>query len=291
MGPNIPPLLAQLLHNRGITDPLSAEVFLAADRRLENDFSLLPEIEKAVARIIRAIFNSETIAVFGDFDADGVTSAALLVQGLKQMGGKVINYIPHRVDEGHGLNVAALQSLRRQGASLVVTVDCGITANAEAEQASEMGLDLVITDHHEVTGPIPKALAVVDPKRADSKYPCRDLAGVGVAFKLLQALFKATGRNGQADAFLDLVALGTVADMAPLVGENRYLVKRGLEVLNVTDRPGIRAMLSLAGKEIGQLDAQTISYALAPRLNAAGRLDHAAISYDLLIADSVEESR
>ncbi|PIU57298.1 MAG: single-stranded-DNA-specific exonuclease RecJ, partial [Chloroflexi bacterium CG07_land_8_20_14_0_80_51_10] len=217
---------------RGIINPSDAEVFLAADKRLENDPSLLPEMGKAVARIMRATLSGEIIAVFGDFDADGVTATALLVQGLEKMGGKVIPYIPHRVDEGHGLNVPALEKLRQQGASLVVTVDCGITADAEAEQARQIGLDLIITDHHEVTGPIPKALAAVNPKRNDSAYPFRELAGVGVAFKFLQALFRATGRDDQTDAFLDLVALGTVADMVPLLGENRYLVKRGLEILN-----------------------------------------------------------
>ena len=289
--PSIPPLQAQLLYNRGIINPSDAEVFLAADKRLENDPSLLPEMGKAVARIMRATLSGEIIAVFGDFDADGVTATALLVQGLEKMGGKVIPYIPHRVDEGHGLNVPALEKLRQQGVSLVVTVDCGITADAEAEQARQIGLDLIITDHHEVTGPIPKALAAVNPKRNDSAYPFRELAGVGVAFKFLQALFRATGRDDQTDAFLDLVALGTVADMVPLLGENRYLVKRGLEILNTTDRLGIREMITCAGREVGQLDAESISYALAPRLNAAGRLDHAAVSYDLLVADSPQEAR
>ncbi|MDD5093688.1 MAG: single-stranded-DNA-specific exonuclease RecJ [Dehalococcoidia bacterium] len=288
---NIPSLLAQLLYNRGVTDPRQAELFLTADRQLENDPRLLPDMAKAVARIIRAVLGGETIAVFGDFDADGVTSTALLVQGLQKMGGNVISYIPHRVDEGHGLNVAALQNLHKQGASLVVTVDCGVTAYAEAETATQMGLDLIITDHHEVTGTLPRALAVVNPKRPDSAYPCRDLAGVGVAFKLLQALFRATGRDDQSDTFLDLVALGTVADMSPLLSENRYLVKQGLEALNITNCLGIRAMIASAGKEMGQLNAETISYVLAPRLNAAGRLDHASVSYDLLMTNSTEKAR
>ena len=164
----IPALLAQLLCNRGVVDPADAEIFLAADKRLENDPSLLPEMGQAVARIMRAVHGGETIAVFGDFDADGVTSTTLLVQGLQRLGAIAIPYIPHRVDEGHGLNVPALQILKERGASLVVTVDCGITANTEAEQARQMGLDLIITDHHEVTGPIPEAVAVVNPKHHDS---------------------------------------------------------------------------------------------------------------------------
>lgn len=287
----IPPLLAQLLHNRGVTNPDDAERFLAADKRLENDPLRLPQMDKGVARIIRAVLHGETIAVFGDFDADGVTAAALLVRGLRRMGARVIQYIPHRVDEGHGLNVPALEGLRRQGATLVITVDCGITASTEAAEAARMGLDLVISDHHEVTGPVPQAVAVIDPKLPEAKYPCRELAGVGVAFKLLQAVYRATGRGDQADAFLDLVAIGTVADMASLLGENRYLVKKGLEVLNKSESPGIKAMVAAAGREFGQLDAGTVSYALAPRLNAAGRLDHAAISYDLLMSASLEEAR
>jgi single-stranded-DNA-specific exonuclease len=240
---------------------------------------------------MRAVLGGQTIAVFGDFDVDGVTATTLLVQGLQRIGGRVIPYIPHRVEEGHGLNILALKKLYQQGASLVITVDCGITANAEALKAREMGLDLIITDHHEVTGPLPIALAVVNPKRRDSTYPFRELAGVGVAFKLLQALFRATGRDGQADEFLDLVALGTVADMMPLLAENRYLVRQGLEVLNAASRPGIRELITCAGLKIGKIDAESISFALAPRLNAAGRLEHASVSYDLLNADSPEDAR
>lgn len=287
----IPPLVAQLLYNRGIIDPADAEMFLAGDKRLENDPALLPEMGKAVARVMRAVLGGQTIAVFGDFDVDGVTATTLLVQGLQRIGGRVIPYIPHRVEEGHGLNILALKKLYQQGASLVITVDCGITADAEALKAREMGLDLIITDHHEVTGPLPTALAVVNPKRNDSTYPFRELAGVGVAFKLLQALFRATGRDGQADEFLDLVALGTVADMMPLLAENRYLVRQGLEVLNATSRPGIRELITCAGLKIGKIDAESISFALAPRLNAAGRLEHASVSYDLLNADSPEDAR
>jgi len=300
--PHIPQLLAQLLYNRGVTDPENAEVFLAADERLQNDPHLLPDMDKAVARIMRAVSGREITAVFGDFDADGVTSAALLVQGIERLGGKVIPYIPHRVEEGHGLNSKALQGLRQRGVRLVVTVDCGITANAEAREALQLGLDLVITDHHEVVGEIPQAVAVVNPKRPDSSYPvnpkrpdssypCRELAGVGVAYKLLQALFMATGRADESENFLDLVALGTVADMVPLLEESRYLVRRGIEVLNLTCSEGIRAMVNCAGRQIGELDAASISYAWAPRLNAAGRLDHADVSYRLLTTSSVREAQ
>jgi len=288
---DIPPLLAQLLFNRGINEPSKAEMFLVADSRLENDPNLLPDIGKAVARIKRAISDSEKIAVYGDFDADGVTATAVLVQGLGQIGGKVVPYIPHRVEEGHGLNKPALLKLRDQGISLVITVDCGVTGNKEAVYARELGLDLIITDHHEVVGNVPDALAVVDPKLSDSSYPYRELAGVGVSYKVLQALFNEIGKGGETAKYLDLVALGTVADLVPLVEENRYLVNRGLQILNETDRPGIMAMLDCSGRDRGYIDADTISFVLAPRLNAAGRLDHASISYDLLMSNSMEEAR
>lgn len=285
-----PPLLIQLLFNRGISNPQEAERFLAADKRLVHDPYLLPGVAKAVARIKRAVLNGESIAVYGDFDADGVTASALMVQGLQRIGGKVAAYIPHRVDEGHGLNIPALRELQKGNVSLVVTVDCGITAAAEAEEARNLGIDLIITDHHEVVGSVPRALAVINPKIPDSPYPFRELAGVGVAYKLLEALFREMGRGNELESYLDLVAIGTVADMVPLLGENRYLVKRGIEILNRTERLGILAMLDCAGREAGQLDADSISYALAPRLNAAGRMDHASISYDLLMAESLDKA-
>jgi len=288
---NIPPLMAQLLYNRGIADPAQVEAFLAADERLLGDPFLLPDMEKAVARTYRALLSGETIAIYGDFDADGITATALLTQGLSSLGGKAIPYIPHRIEEGYGLNHAALESLYREGVTLVITVDCGISAAPEVERAQSRGLDIVITDHHTVPQKMPPALATVDPKRADSLYPFPDLAGVGVAFKLLQGLLRSIGKERDLDQLLDLVALGTVADMAPLLGENRYLVKRGLEVLNSANRLGLSEMMRCAGRSLGSIDPQTISWILGPRLNAAGRLDHAIISYDLLSTSSPEEAQ
>jgi len=250
----------------------------------------MPDVDRAVARIVSAVRNGEDIVVYGDFDADGVTAAAVMVKGLERIGGRVRPYIPHRVDEGHGLNRPALEGLSAQGVKLVISVDCGITGHEEVEEALRMGLDVIITDHHEVAGPVPRALAVVNPKLPDSKYPFRDLAGVGVAYKLVEALFRATDRTGQQEDLLDLVAVGTVADLVPLMGENRYLVNRGLMVLNRTERLGIRAMIGRAGLDLAGIDAETISFALAPRLNAAGRLDHASISYDVLVTGSGDEA-
>ena len=279
------------MYNRGITEPAQIEPFLAADERLQNDPFLLPDMEKAVARIYHALISGETIAVYGDFDADGVCGTALLSQALSSFGGGVIPYIPHRLKEGYGLNLAALESLRGQGVTLVITVDCGTSAISEVEYAQRIGLDVIITDHHLTPPLIPSAQAVVNPQREDSNYPFPHLAGVGVAFKLLQALFQSLGRERGLEELLDLVALGTVADVVPLLGENRYLVKRGLEVLNKTKRLGLGEMIQRAGLVSGNIDTEDISWLLAPRLNAPGRLDHAITSYELLVADIPEEAQ
>lgn len=279
-----PPLAARLLFNRGLTHPSQIEDFLAADERLQGEPELLPDIRKAVGRILRAMLDKEIIAVYGDFDADGITATALLAQGLQQFGAKVIPYIPHR-EEGHGLNSSALNELQGQGVSLVITVDCGTGDYHEVEEAKEK-LEIIITDHHQVTSPLPLALAVINPRREDSRYH-DELAGVGVAFKLLQALYKATGRKSP-DDFLDLVALGTVADLVPLKGENRYLVKKGLKFLNESQRSGIQELRKRAG--IRSIDTEVISYILAPRLNAAGRINHASAGYKLLVSHSLVEA-
>ncbi len=287
----LPPLMAQLLHNRGVTDPAHIESFLAADERLLNNPFQLPDMDKAIARIYRALLSGEAIAVFGDFDVDGITATTLLVEGLSSLGGKVVPYIPHRIEEGYGLNDAALARLSQQGVSLVVTVDCGISAAPEVVRAQRMGLDIVITDHHTVPPQMPLAIAVVNAKRADSRYPFSELAGVGVAFKLLQALFRSLGRDSDMVDFLDLVALGTVADMVSLLGENRYLVKRGIAVLHTTGRLGLKELARCAGVPPSVIDPEIISWVLAPRLNAAGRLDHAGIGYNLLSTSSSAEAQ
>ncbi len=286
-----PPLVAQLLYNRGLTEPSQLELFITGDKRLSGDPSLLPDMHLAVARIYRALLSGENIAIYGDFDADGITATALLVQGLSSLGGKVIPYIPHRLTEGYGLKTAALEKLYRQGISLVITVDCGITALAEVKRANRLGLDIVVTDHHTPLPEIPPAVAIINPKRADSSYPFSELTGAGVALKLLQALFQGIGKEEQLDELMDLAALGTVADMAPLSGENRYLVKQGLKLINAAPRLGIREIISQTELSIGSLDAESISWIIAPRLNAAGRLAHAMSSYKLLMTNSPSEAR
>ena len=290
-GSGLPTLVVQLLYNRGLTDISQLESFIAGDERLSGDPSLLPDMHRAVARVYRALLSGEQIAVYGDFDADGISGTALLVQGLSILGGKAVPYIPHRLTEGYGLKTAALENLHRQGVSLVITVDCGITAIPEVKKAKRAGLDIIITDHHTPLPEIPPALAVVDPKLPDSPYPFSELTGVGVALKLLQALFHSIGREEQLEGVMDLVALGTVADVAPLLGENRYLVKQGLKLINTSPRLGIREMIAQAGLEVGSIDSESISWVLAPRLNAAGRLAHAMTSYKLLMTDSPQEAR
>lgn len=287
----LPPLLVQLLFNRGISEPTQAEAFLTVSEKLQSDPFLLPDMEKAIARVYRALLGNENIAIYGDFDADGVCGIALLTQGLSTLSGKVIPYIPHRLKEGYGLNSASLETLQQQGVTLVITVDCGTSSIQEVEQAQRRGLDIIVTDHHSISYPLPPALAVINPKREDFAYPFPQLAGVGVAFKLLQALFQILGKEGQLAELLDLVALGTVADMVPLLGENRYLVKKGLETLSKTHRLGLQEMAHLAGLELNSLDTESISWVLAPRLNAPGRLDEALSSYRLLVTDSLEEAR
>ncbi|MFC1925962.1 single-stranded-DNA-specific exonuclease RecJ [Chloroflexota bacterium] len=287
---SLPPLAAQLLHNRGITDPTEAEAFLRGDERLQGDPFLLPDMEKAVARIYQALLGGELIAIYGDFDADGICGIAVLTRGLSLLGGNTTCYIPHRIEEGYGLNSASLESLRKQGVTLVITVDCGISNLTEVDSARKSGLDIIITDHHVTPPALPPALAVVDPKREDSLYPFSQLAGVGVAFKLLQGLFQSLGKELPLEELLDVVALGTVADMVPLLGENRYLVKRGLKTLSRTRRLGLQELVNFAGLSLANLNAEDISWVLVPRLNAPGRLDHALPSYRLLVTDSSEEA-
>jgi single-stranded-DNA-specific exonuclease len=248
-----------------------------------------------VDRLRRAVKKGERIAVYGDFDTDGVTATALLVQTLSALGARTLPYIPHRVKEGYGLNLEALRGLYRQGARVVVTVDCGIRSIDEVEAASR-GLDLIITDHHTVGQDLPPAVAIVNPKQPGCPYPFKKLAGVGLAFKLAQAILSVQRQMGPGpdlteDELLDLVALGTVADLVPLIGENRALVRRGLGLMNKSPRPGIEALMADAGLRRGKIDATAIGFRLGPRINAAGRIDRAMLAYELLTKRDPLETR
>jgi single-stranded-DNA-specific exonuclease len=286
------PLLVQVLYNRGLDTATEINAFLrGVDAVQENPYKLR-DMTPAVARIIDAIDRGETICVYGDFDADGVTATALLVGALQAAGGRVGPYIPDRVDEGYGLNLDAIERIAQQ-ANLMITVDCGIRSLREVARAVELGLDVIITDHHSVGAALPAALAVINPRRKDCIGHTARLAGVGVAYRLAQAVLRVVAqRRGSRvsesqvseieESLLDLVALGTVADMMPLLGENRSLVQRGLARLNQPQRVGVETLLTVADLRPGTVDATAISFRLAPRLNAAGRLAHAKLAYQLL---------
>lgn len=282
-------LVAQIFFNRGITDPDVARRFISGDAEDADPFLMLG-MDTAVDRLRHAIASGEAIAVYGDFDADGVCSTALLTQTLQSVGAQVRPYIPHRMNEGYGLNKEALVELREKGACVVVTVDCGIRSLQEVEDGTSLGLDMIVTDHHSVGAVLPRCCAVVNPKQAHDPYPFKDFAGVGIAFKLSQAILRCErspssphARPVTEDQLVDLVALGTVADLVPLTGENRSLVSRGLNRLNATERPGLIALMQLAGSRAGKIDASSIGYFLGPRLNAAGRIDTARTAYRLLM--------
>ncbi len=288
------PLVATLLYQRQLHDLDRVEQFLLADYRagLHNPM-LLKGMPEASMRIVQAIQAGEAIAVYGDFDTDGVTAVTLLVQALSAMGAKIQPYIPHRVREGYGLHSQAVQQLVAQGVRLLITVDCGISNVQEVEEAMGLGMDVIVTDHHTPASMLPPAYAIVNPKQPGCTYPYRDLVGVGIAFKLVQALVKQGMSLGtlRGRDLLDVVALGTVADMGPLDGENRVLVKAGLEALNSTQRPGLRALIEVSGLRMGAVDSAAIGYMLAPRINAAGRLDDAVRAYDLLLATSYAQAK
>ena len=278
--------LARLLVHRGIVDKERAEVFLSPERQAFYDPFLLKDMDKAVDRIRQALAEKEKIVVYGDYDVDGITSTALLTRNLRQLGGDVEYYIPDRQSEGYGFHQEALERLRDAGAQLLISVDCGISAVEETGKLADT-LDIVITDHHLPGEKLPAALAVVDPHREDCSYPNKNLAGVGVAFKLCQALWQAVqGSDYTGD--MELVALGTVADIVPLLDENRKIVSLGLKAMENTPFLGLRALLEVAGLEGKKLTAGHIGFMLAPRLNAAGRIATAQKGAELLLTENAE---
>jgi single-stranded-DNA-specific exonuclease len=289
--PRYSPLLIQLLFNRGIKEIAHIPAFLSSDHSLMCDPFLLSGMEAAIIRINHALLAGETMAIYGDFDADGITATAVMVQGLAMLGGKAVPYIPHRQTEGHGLSTPVLKKLHEEGVTLVITVDCGVTDVAEVKKASHLGMDVIITDHHSPLDEIPEAVAVINPKLKGSRYPHQNLAGVGVAFKLLQGLFRNLGKEEQIFPLTDLVAIGTIADMSPPLGENRFLIKEGLKNINNNPRPGIKELISQTRLEAGKVDADRISWVIAPCLNAAGRLADGLTGYNLLMTPSAQEAQ
>lgn len=294
--PDVPAVLLQLLYNRGMTQAGEIQAFLDGRYHASTDPFLLPDMDKAIARIEQAIRNQERVIVYGDFDADGVTSTVLLTEALRGFGlsrEQAQPYIPDRIDEGYGLNQEALSKLKHEkGADLVISVDCGIRSVAEVAHACAIGLDMIVTDHHSLGPELPPAIAVVNPKRPDSAYPDNMLAGVGIAYKIAQALYQTIPQqaNFELESLLDLVAIGTVADLAPLLKENRQLVIEGLKVLNRAQRPGVAALAKVGRVTAGTMTAETIGFALGPRINAAGRLAHAYTAAKLLTTASANQA-
>lgn len=283
-----PPLIGRLLSLRGVHTPDAARSFLGLDGRRAGPLAL-PDLDCAVERLARACRSGETVAVFGDFDVDGITSAALLTEGLSALGARPLPYLPHRVDEGYGLNVGAIDSLRQLGATLLVTADCGTSSIDEIRHASRLDMDTIVLDHHTVPPQLPPAIAIVNPKRTGG--PPDEPAACGIAYYVLVALYQALDRPIDAPRLLELVALGTVCDLAPLVRENRRLVRDGLAALRRTQRPGLRALFEIAAADPARVDTETIGFLLGPRINAAGRMAHARLAFDLLVTADEDRAR
>ena len=287
VGSGYAPLAAMVLASRGIGDDRQARAYLDCNAPLLDPF-LMTDMDKAAGRVGLAMSRGEKIAVFGDYDVDGITATCLLTDFLRRHGADAVSYIPGRLEEGYGLNPIAIHQLHAEGVKLIVTVDCGITAVSEAELCKQLGIDLVITDHHECKQTLPAAVAVVDPHRPDGGYPHKNLSGVGVAFKLASAL--CGSQETVLEEYADMVCLGTVADVMPLQGENRVFVARGLESLAHTKRPGIAALMAECGCAPETVSASSIGFMLAPRINAAGRMGQIDLAVELFLTDDPDKA-
>ncbi|NOQ41822.1 MAG: single-stranded-DNA-specific exonuclease RecJ, partial [Desulfuromusa sp.] len=292
---DIQSITAQVLMLRGITTPEQGIEFLQAKLSALPDPDLLPDMAIACARLEQALVQGEKIAVHGDYDVDGITGCTLLVETLRALGGEVEYHIPLRLKDGYGLSAAAISQAQEDGCSLIVSVDCGVSALAEAELAAELGLDLIITDHHQPPDKLPACLALINPHLPENQFPWQELSGVGVAFFLLIGLrrhlrekgYFATREEPDLRQGLDLVALGTIADIVPLGGVNRILVRSGLELLEMGKRPGVAALKRVS--EVKKVTSGVVGFRLAPRLNAAGRLEDAALGVKLLLGEDPQD--
>ena len=286
---HVPPAIAQVLVRRGIDTPQRLSEFLDPPHKLPYDPLRITGMDIALKRLYAAVNNGERVGVFGDFDVDGITGTAIISEGLTSLGVPVTPYLPHRVDEGHGLSNAAIDTMAQQGVTLIVTVDTGITSFEEVDYAKSLGVDVIITDHHLPHDGVPNAVVSLNPKLPGGDYPFFELCGAGIGFKMVQGLFEFYGQPWD-PGLLELAALGTIADLVPLLDENRYLVREGLRELAKTRRPGLRALYSSARVDPDEITAETVSFQIAPRLNSAGRMGDPMDSFKLLTTTSPEEA-
>lgn len=287
---NISELLTKILVNRGITDDKEIDTFLNPTRNDFYDPYLMPDMDKAVERIIKAINNQEKVMIYGDYDVDGITSITVLKKFLEERGLKTGHYIPNRLEEGYGLNENAIRSIAEQKYALMITVDCGISGIEEVELANQLGIETIITDHHEQSESLPNAYAIINAKRKDSQYPFRGLAGCGAVFKLIQAISLRLGlEEKEFLKYLDIVCVGTISDIVPLVDENRVIAKLGLKLVAQTKNIGLRELILQSGYK--KIDSNTISFGVAPRINACGRMGYQEEALDLFLTNNIEEAR
>ena len=286
---NLSSLLASILINRNITTLQEVELFLNPTRNDFHDPFLMPDMDKAVERILKAIKNQEKVIIYGDYDVDGITSITVLKKFLAERGLNVGEYTPNRLDEGYGLNKKAIKTIQEQGYTLMITVDCGISGNEEIAYSMELGMEIIVTDHHEPGEEIPNCIAVVDAKRKDNKYPFNQLAGVGVVFKLIQAISIKLGLDAKEYLkYLDIVCVGTISDIVPLVDENRVIAKLGLKLIPMTKSVGLRTLIKSAGYQ--NIDSNSISFGIAPRINACGRMGAQEEALKLFLTNEQEEA-
>ena len=287
---NISEIIAKVIVNRNIDKTENVEKFLNPTRKDFHDPFLMPDMEKAINRILKALEDKQKLIIYGDYDADGITSITVLKKFLEEQGMEVASYIPNRLDEGYGLNKEAIKGIYDDGYRLMITVDCGISGLEEVEYANSLGIETIITDHHEPAENLPNAYAVVDAKRKDNTYPFNQLAGVGVVFKVIQALSIKLGLDEKEYLkYLDIVCVGTISDIVPLVDENRVIAKLGLKLVEVTKNIGLRTLLETIGSKT--VDSGTISFGVAPRINACGRMGFQQEALDLFLCDNVEEAK
>lgn len=287
--PRVPPPVAQFLIQRGIDTHQKLDAFLNPPHKLPYDPLRLPGMDAAVRRLYKTVSRQEKVGIFGDFDVDGITGTAIIAEGLSTLGVPVTPYLPHRIDEGHGLSNDAVDKLTDQGVNLIITVDTGITAFEEVAYAQTKGADVIITDHHLPHDGLPDAVAAINPKLPGGTYPFYDLCGAGLGFKLIQGLYEFYGQPWNPN-LMELAALGTIADLVPMLDENRYLVSEGIRLMSETQRPGLKALCTSARVLPEEIDGETISFQIAPRINSAGRMGNPIDSFRLLTTDSQDEA-